>query len=501
MAFESKKKGELIMMMEMMMVAVAIIPQPQKMVELGAMVPAAAKIVYENDEALGGEAYRLKVKDDAIIIGASTEAGRFYALKTLEQLREGDKYHAVVIEDAPAFKWRGMLLDEGRHFHGKETVKHVLDLMADYKFNVFHWHLTEDQGWRIDIPGMPELVKYGSYRSDSPAHGAELICDHKNFIFKSTAMAGEGYGPYFYTEKDLREIVAYAAERHITVVPEIDIPGHSIALLAAYPQLCCFPKNIKVREALSDWGITTDVLCVGNDETVEKLEKIFNFLCDVFPSEVIHLGGDECPRVNWKKCAKCQARVKAEGLKDESALQAWITSKVVKILEKRGRRAMGWDEILAGDIPKTAIGQSWRTREGSGAGTELVSGATGAERGFDMVMSPHEYTYYNYDQGLENDPFQRTDYRLPFEKAYKYDPLSGVSDAAKNHVLGGQCCLWGEYIWNRYDLDWRMWPRALVMTEVLWRYPEMRNLEEFINRASIHREKLLRRGVNCAPIR
>lgn len=488
----------------------ALVPAVRELRETGGVFLAgerrltAADVKFAHDASIAPEGYRLSIAKDGVKVASSDQDGAFYALKTLDQLVVREKgrcsYPCVEINDWPEYRWRGVLLDEGRHFQGKESVKRLLDIMAAHKFNVFHWHLTEDQGWRIDVPGMPELVKYGSVRPDSPAHGSSLKCDSKNFIYASTAMAGEQYGPYFYRDADLREIVAYAAERHITVVPEVDIPGHAMAILAAYPELCCFPENIRKRMAAPDWGIFRDVLCIGNDETVQKLERIFNYLCDVFPSKVIHIGGDECPRVNWKACPKCQARMKAAGLKDENGLQAWITARIVKVLEKRGRRAMGWDEILAGDIPKTAIGQSWRTQPKNGAGTELVSGAAAAERGFDMVMSPHELTYYSYLQGIDNDPFQRTGMKLTLEKAYSFDPATGVSPQARKHVLGGQCCLWGEYIWNRYDLEWRMWPRAGAMAEILWLGDAKPGYADFKERMAAHRLRLLRQGVNSAPL-
>ena len=478
----------------------ALIPMPRKVAWKAGRCPASAKITKTADSSIPAEGYRLDVTPAGIAIASSDDAGAFYAEKTLAQLKLKDgAYQCVSIEDAPAFRWRGALLDEGRHFFGKETAKRMIDLLADYKFNVFHWHLTEDQGWRIDVPGLPELAKKGAMRVESPCHGATLK-KIKPHVYRSTALNGEQYGPFFYTEADLREVVAYAKERHMTVVPEIELPGHARGALAAYPNLACFPDRIG-RGAASDWGIFRDVFCIGNDETVAFLEKVLDFVCDVFPSEVIHIGGDECPRENWKECPKCQARMKAEGLASESDLQAWITRRMAAHLAKRGRRVMGWDEILAGDVPKTAIGQSWRTNAKEGAGTDHVSGASGAMRGHDMVMSPHDMTYYSYKQGIENDPFPRVGSALTLEKAYRFDPLAGVPEEAKSHVLGGQCCMWGEYIWNFYDLNWRMWPRAFAMSEILWTYPANRDFGEFEERAAVHRVRLLRQGINAAPLK
>ena len=478
----------------------ALVPMPQSVKELQGCVRYSAP-VYEQDASLGHEAYRLRVGDNGIVITSSSKAGAFYAEKTLAQLRQADgSYPAVEIEDWPAYPWRGFLLDEGRHFFGKETVKRVLDLMAYHKLNVFHWHLTEDQGWRIDVPGMPELVKYGSVRPESPSHDATLkkLADYQ---YRSESLNGIPYGPYFYSESDLREIVAYAKERHIKVVPEIDMPGHALAILAAYPKLACFPENIKRRMAWPDWGIFADVLCVGNDDTLGFLYRVLDYVCDVFPSDVIHIGGDECPFVNWAKCPKCQARMKAEGLKEAKELQGWLTTKVAEYLAKKGRRIMGWDEILAGNVPQSAIGQSWRTSNRNGSGTDLVSGGLGAERGHDMVMTPHDETYYAYQQGLGEDPFARDGEVLPLEKAYSFDPARSVSPSAKKRILGSEACLWSEYIWNEYDLAWRAWPRTCAMAEVLWRNPAPRDYSDFEKRMEVHRKRLIRMGVNCAPLK
>ena len=492
------------MICSMALTVLNLIPQPQTVeVANGASIPASAPILNMVDGAIAPEGYRLEVNPTGIVtITSSDAAGAFYARQTLEQMREGTNYPCAVVTDAPQYRWRGFLLDEGRHFFGKETVKRVLDLMAYHKLNVFHWHLTEDQGWRIDVPGMPELVKYGSVRPESPSHGATLkkLADYQ---YRSESLNGIPYGPYFYSESDLREIVAYAKERHIKVVPEIDMPGHALAILAAYPKLACFPENIKTRMAWPDWGIFADVLCVGNDDTLGFLYRVLDYVCDVFPSDVIHIGGDECPFVNWAKCPKCQARMKTEGLKDAKELQGWLTTKVAEYLAKKGRRIMGWDEILAGNVPQSAIGQSWRTSDENGSGTDLVSGGLGAERGHDMVMTPHDETYYSAQQGFGEDPFVRDGDggALPLGKAYSFDPARSVPSKAKKRILGSEACLWSEYIWNEYDLAWRAWPRTCAMAEVLWRNPTPRDYSDFAKRMEVHRKRLIRMGVNCAPLK
>ena len=330
--------------------ALQIVPAPRKAVEgEGSFVcngDVAMQVKFESDAAMPKEGYRLSVAKDGIKVAASDDAGRFYALETLKQLsskegKDGTKVPCVEIEDSPRYSWRGFHLDECRHFFGKETVKSVLDLMARYKLNRFHWHLTEDQGWRLDVPGYPELVKYGAVRPTSPRHGEKAYTGSKEDADK---MNGVKYGPYYYTEADLREIVAYAAERHIQVVPEVELPGHVYAALAAYPQYACFPENLSGRTPRLAWGIEKDVLCIGNDEAIKFMENVVDWVCKVFPGDVIHIGGDECPQVRWQSCPKCQARIKAEGLGDHHGLQPWITRHFVKFLADRGKRTLGWDE-------------------------------------------------------------------------------------------------------------------------------------------------------------
>ena len=486
-----------------------IVPAPQEMkVKEGSYSVKASAVdrslySFEKDASLPKEGYARSVTAKGIAVRSADESGRFYAEQTLRQLASEKSgtltFPCVEITDSPSFVWRGALLDEGRHFFGRETVKNMIDLMAYHKLNVLHWHLTEDQGWRIDIPGMPELVQYGSWRKESPKHGSKLQ-SFGNFRYKSE-LNGQKYGPFYYTEAELREVVAYAASKHIRVVPEVDIPGHMRSAIAAYPNLTCFPENIKERSAHSDWGISTDVLCIGNDETVAFLEKVFDFICAVFPSEVIHIGGDECPRINWEKCPKCRARMEKEGFTKAGQLQGWITRRMAAHLAKRGRRIMGWDEILADDAPKSAIGQSWRTQKGNGAGTTLVGGAEAARLGYDMVMNPHTETYYDYRQGLEDDPFQYPGGNIPLSRAYAFDPCAGVVLEARKHVLGSQAQMWSEYIWNEYDLAWKMWPRACAMSEVLWTGSEKKDFADFLKRMETHRRRLIKMGVNCAPLR
>ena len=489
--------------------AVNVIPQPRKVVEKGGACFIAGKtgnakvtdrIEYATDASIPKEGYRLCVTKDGIKVVSSDAAGRFYAIETLKQLARRDKQGlsvpCVEIEDAPRYPWRGFHLDECRHFFGKETVKRTLDLMARYKLNRFHWHLTEDQGWRVDVPGYPELVKYGAIRSASVRHGERAATGTKEDADK---LNGVKYGPYFYTEADLREIVEYAAARHIQIVPEIELPGHVFAALAAYPEFACCPDNLSSREPRLVWGIERDVLCIGNDKAVKFMEDVLDWVCKVFPGDVVHIGGDECPQVRWKTCPKCQARIKAEGLRDEHDLQPWITRHFVKFLEARGKRAIGWDEYLLGDIPKSAMGMSWRESR-SGAGHELVSGAAAAMRGHDVVMTPCSYCYLDYGQGLNEDPFFYIGGKVTLERCYSFDPCAGVPEDARSHILGGQGNNWTEYTWNEYDLEWKAWPRMLALSEVFWLGEDKPGYEDFSRRVRVHRSELVAHGVNCAPV-
>ncbi|MBR5457172.1 MAG: beta-N-acetylhexosaminidase, partial [Kiritimatiellae bacterium] len=477
---------------------------PRKLVEKEGVFTckgAAAEVaVFETDSSIPTEGYRISVTASGIKITSSDAAGRFYALETLKQLESqakgGTKVPCVEIEDSPRYQWRGFHLDECRHFCGKEVVKEIFDLMARYKLNRFHWHLTEDQGWRIDVPGYPELVKYGAVRPASVKHGKKAVKGNKADADK---LNGVKYGPYFYTEADLREIVAYAKERHIQIVPEIELPGHVYAALAAYPQYACYPENLAARIPRLVWGIEKDVLCLGNDEAIKFMENILDYVCKIFPGDVIHIGGDECPQVRWQTCPKCQARIKAEGLKDHHDLQPWITRHFVKFLEARGKRALGWDEYLLGDIPKSAIGMSWRESR-SGAGHALVSGAAAAKRGHDVVMTPCSYCYLDYGQGLKDDPFFYIGGKVTLERCYSFNPCAGVPDDAKAHILGGQGNNWTEYTWNEYDLAWKAWPRMLALSEVFWLGEAKPGFADFLKRAEVHRSWLIRHGVNCAPL-
>ena len=469
---------------------------------------AEAKTQVSRDEALPPEGYRLAVAADGISISAADDAGEFYARQTLRQLTtmtgtNSASIPCCTVRDWPAFRWRGLLVDEARHFFGKEALCRIMDEMAMHKLNVLHWHLTDDQGWRIEIRRHPELVKYGAVRPRSVRFGT-----HASWKPPERAVGYEfnadRYGPYSYTQDDVREILAYARARHITVVPEIELPGHVRALLAAHPEFVCEGAT-HGREPAVELGVQRDVLCVGNDDAVRFMEDVLDEVCELFPDAAfIHIGGDECPRENWKKCAKCHARMKAEGLADENGLQKWIVSRMVRHLEKKGRRALGWDEVLAGDVPKSTVGMAWRSSSKGGAGTAYVSAAEAVSRGHDMVMAPKTRCYLDKPQGLAHDPYPynspwKSNRPVTLEDAYGFDPCDGIDEGMRRHVLGGQICVWGESTFNIFDFEWKAWPRGCAIAEVLWLGDAKPGYADFLRRMKTHRLRLLDAHVNCAP--
>ena len=465
--------------------AVALVPAPREQVwRDGTCAVAEKEVRFTRDAALPPEGYRLDIAPGGVTVASADDAGAFYAMKTLKQL--GTKAAPCgTVTDSPAFRWRGFMLDEGRHFFGKETVKSLLDLMADHKLNVFHWHLTEDQGWRLAIDRLPELVKYGSVRPESSVHGIRGIPGE----YRGN---GQQYGPYFYTAADVREILAYAKERFITVVPEIEVPGHIRALLAAHPEFACRDGLARVPRTMND--IEKDVLCAGNDAAIRFMEQVYDAVCELFPGTYIHIGGDECPKDRWKECAKCQARIKALGLKGEDGLQAWVTRHFTDYLAKKGRRTIGWDEVLAGDPGVETVVHNWR---------KTKYGIEAAEKGHDVVVSSVACTYFSVPQGVNDDPFTYLSprRRCSLATAYDFNPLTGMTDVAAKRVLGAECCMWSECVWNEYDLAFKLWPRACAFAEAVWTAPAApRDFAEFKQRMAVHRKRLIAAGVNCAPL-
>jgi len=421
---------------------------------------------------LAAEQYAINVNEGGVSVEASALNGFVYAVETLRQMLPAEVYGTakakadwvlpyVSILDQPRFDYRGMHLDPSRHFWSVDEVKRYLDIMAVYKLNRFHWHLTDDQGWRMEVKKYPRLTEVSAWRDGT--------------VIKKDWDSSDGirYGG-FYTQDEMREVVAYAAARGITVIPEIDLPGHMVAVLAAYPELGCTGGPYEVWQR---WGVAEDVLCAGNEDVYAFLEDVLEELIGIFPSEYIHIGGDECPKDRWAACPKCQAKIKALKLKDhgnitkEQELQCYVTARIQAFLNARGRRIIGWDEILEGNLAEGATVMSWRGVEG---------GIEAAGRGFDAIMTPSGYVYFDYYQGLERDkePFGIGGY-LPIEKVYGYEPFEGVDPAVQDHILGVQANLWTEYVATPEHLEYMLLPRMCALSEVQWCEPENKDFARF----------------------
>lgn len=436
------------------------------------------------DESLPKEGYRILITEkDGIAVTCASEVGAFYAVRTLEQLATPSwgrlGFPCCEIVDMPRFSWRGVHVDDSRHFFGKAAIKRVIDLMALHKLNVLHWHLTDSQGWRLPVSRYPKLTTIGASRPYSK--NQKDIAD----LFEDGI-----YGPFAYSREDVAEVVAYAKAHCIRIIPEVDVPGHSGALLRAYPEMGCFDED----PSIAPQDAVGDVVCVGDDRVIEMLKCVFDEVVEMFPDELVHIGGDEVKKVNWRVCRKCQDRMRAHGLTSVNELQAWFMREIAMHLAKRGRRAIGWDEIiLDGEAPSGAVVMSWRGAEG---------GRVAAAAGHDAVMCPHTNCYLDYAQCLAEDPatYPWFSHQLSLAKVYAYDPLDGIPKNLSERILGGQCCNWSEYTCNETELQWKMWPRTCAAAEVFWSSPENRNYNDFRRRMERHRRRLIEMGVNCAPL-
>ncbi|HBA30179.1 MAG TPA: beta-N-acetylhexosaminidase, partial [Parabacteroides goldsteinii] len=402
------------------------------------------------------EGYRLTVTPEGIEIAGASEAGVFYGVQTLRKsipaVAEGMNIElpAVTINDYPRFAYRGMHLDVSRHFFPADSIKKYIDILALHNMNTLHWHLTDDQGWRIEIKKYPELTKIGSQRK-------ETVIGRNSGEYD-----GKPYGG-FYTQDEIRDVIAYAKERFVTIIPEIDLPGHQQAALAAYPDLGCTGGPYEVW---TQWGISDDVICAGNDKAMQFLEDVLSEVIDLFPSEYIHIGGDECPKVRWKTCPKCQARIKAEGIKGdqkhsaEEYLQSYVISRMEKFVESKGRHIIGWDEILEGGLAPNATVMSWRGVDG---------GIEAAKQHHNVIMTPNTYLYFDYYQSTdtENEPLAIGGY-LPLERVYSLEPTAGIPDEYKKYVIGVQANLWTEYIPTFSQVEYMIMPRMDALAEVQW---------------------------------
>ncbi len=437
--------------------------------------------------SLGPEGYELMATPESVVIRAPTQAGLFYGVQTLLQLLPPKIFSTnvvtnvdwqmpcVQIEDWPRFKWRGLMLDVSRHFFTVQEVEHLLDAMATLKMNVFHWHLTDDQGWRLEVEKYPKLTKIGAWRA-----GVGFGLDPKS----TTAYGQDGRYGGFYTPADIREVVKYAAVRHITVVPEIEMPGHSMAALAAYPQFSCTggPYTIPLKG-----GVFYGIYNPANEETFKFLDDVLTEVFQLFPGKYIHLGGDEVPKETWKDSLACQALMKREGLTNENELQGWFMRHMERFAEAHGRIPIGWSEILQGGLASNTIVMNW------------IGGATeAASAGHDVVMAPHRSCYLCYYPSLDRPPNLRT-YRpyLPLKQVYAFEPIPATLETQyDSHILGVEACVWTPDIPSMSDVEELTFPRLDALAEVGWSSKSARNFEDFVRRLNVEYQRLAFCGIN-----
>jgi len=437
------------------------------------------------DATLGGEGYELEVSGRSMVIRAPHPAGLFYGVQTLRQLLPPEieagtvqagmawSVPAVLIRDLPRFKWRGSMLDVSRYFYPVEFIKRFIDLMALHKMNVFHWHLVDDQGWRIEIKKYPRLTAIGSQRESTPVVGDRNKAD------------GRPYGG-FYTQEQISEVVAYAAGRFVTVVPEIEMPGHSMAALASYPELGCTGGPYKVR---TFWGIEDEVYCAGNEKVYAFVEDILDEVLKLFPGEFVHIGGDECPKTRWKACPQCQAMISKLGLADEHELQSHFVRHMETFLNSRGRRLIGWDEILEGGLAPNAAVMSWRGMEG---------GIQAAREKHEVVMTPMSHCYLDFYQSADpkSEP-EAIGNCLPLEQVYTFEPVpAALTPEEGKYVLGAQCNVWTEYMPTPRQVEYMTYPRASALSEIMWSPAAPRDFTEFKTRLSSLLLRLKQLNVN-----
>jgi hexosaminidase len=434
------------------------------------------------------EGYLLLTGPDGIVIKGKDEAGVFYGIQTLLQIIKeipvGARFSQaqyvvpyVRILDYPRFSWRGMHLDVSRHFFSVSFVKKQLDIMARHKLNVFHWHLTDDQGWRIEIKKYPRLTEIGAWRADR---------EDKPWDDRIPLKTGEkpAYGG-FYTQDQVRDIVAYAQGLHITIVPEIEMPGHAVAALAAYPELSCSGDIVDVMPG-AYWPIT-HIFCAGNDRTFEFIEDVLNEVMDLFPSTFIHIGGDEADKREWKTCPKCLKRMETENLASVKELEGYFFRRIEKVIASRGRRLIGWDKVLEGQLTSEAAVMSWKGIRG---------GIDAVNQGHDVVMTPTAHMYFDFYQAESGEPPAIGGY-LPLEKVYEFEPVPAALDTSEiKHVLGIQANVWTEYIQDEGHAEYMIYPRQCALAEVAWSQPESKDYRDFLVRMDAHYKRLEKWGVN-----
>jgi hexosaminidase len=444
-----------------------------------------------NDPQLGEEGYTLHITSRSATIRANTRTGLFRGIQTVKQLRPLMAMYAgpptlpaVYVRDYPRFSWRGMHLDVGRHMFPLDAIKRYIDTIAHFKMNTFHWHLTEDQGWRLEVRRYPKLSTISAFRDETLGRpGARLPGD------------GIRYGGT-YSQEQVREIVAYAAARHINVVPEIEMPGHSTEVLAAYPELGCdTPENVAALAAGRNpfkvstvWGVLPDIFCAGKEATFEFIEGVLDETLALFPSKFIHIGGDEAPKTRWENCSACKGRMAVEGLKDAHELQSYFIGRIDRYLTSKGRRLIGWDEILEGGLAENATVMSWRGIEG---------GIAAANSGHDAVMSPTSHCYLDYYQSrLPGEPEAIGGF-LDLATAYSYEPVpSALAADKRHHILGVQGNVWTEYVKDAQQMEYMAWPRGAALAEVGWTPASSKNFDDFQSRWNMTQGWLRAMGVN-----
>ena len=445
-------------------------------------------VIFKYDSTLADEGYVLEITPENILVNAKTGAGAFYAIQTLKQLIPVQAYETPIdlkrlalptmkISDKPHFAYRGFMLDCSRHFWDVETIKEVLDILAMHKMNRFQWHLTEDQGWRIEIKKYPLLTKIGSKREQTTTG-------------RNVGMDGIPYGGY-YTQRDIKEIVRYAQERFITIVPEIEIPGHSLGALCAYPWLGCRGEDGNYK-TWSNWGVSPQIACAGKESTFKFWEDVLGEVIKLFPGEYIHIGGDEAPRDEWKVCPHCQERIKDNNLKNEAELQSYVNNRIEKFLNEHNRKLIGWDEILEGGVSQSATIMAWR---GADRGIEA------AKKGNYAIMTPSSHCYFDYYQTTDRkDEHEGIGGYVPLRKAYSFDPYDQLSPEEQKYIMGVQCNLWTEYVPTPMHLQYHTLPRLGAIAEIGWSNPapDKKDIEEFIGRAKQLSRYYYFFGWNCA---
>lgn len=430
---------------------------------------------------LNKEGYILRVSPSHIAIKANAEQGLFYGIQTLLQLFPADgtkQIPAVFITDEPRFTWRGMLFDNCRHMFSVDFIKKFIDQLAYHKLNKFHWHLTEDQGWRIEIKKYPRLQQIAAYRN-----GTQYGYNRKKDVDTIR------YGGY-YTQEQIKDIVQYAASRYVEVIPEIEMPGHSVAAITAYPYLACNDVSIetgKPFEVRKVWGVSKDILCAGNDSVFSFLQDVLTEVMQLFPSQYIHVGGDEAPHDAWKQCPKCQKRMQQLGLKSEAELQNWFVGRMEKFLNANGKKLIGWEEIMQGGVSKGATAHSW---------LGVQSGLNAAKAGQDAIMSPYSHLYFD---GYQADPKiepQAIGYWVPLDTVYAFEPVHpALTENEAKHILGAQANLWTEFIGSEEYFEYMVFPRISALSEIDWSPKDKRNYDDFKRRLQTQYRRYASKGI------